>query len=352
MGLTVLLSVATARVESIHKGSLTSSRTARERGDVMSLIIAHSAAEGTVVWGTSRGDGSAEILKTHRWRWGRSLGAWYLPRTRDQRPNQVCIEQTAQALREAGFPVELDIDDRTRGAAAVEADRIARQQQRTHQLQEQADRAAVAADGAWNAADAAAGKLPPMGEPIKIGHPSEHRHRRAAERAQAALAAALDAHQQAEEAQHRAETATHTTGARYNPITVANRIDKLEADARALQRHLDGYRHPVNGQAVGDTAAPAAGGRREQLTDQLAQIHDQLAYWRQVRADQVATGEATHHSSSTINPGDLVEVSRRWFRVIRANPRTVSVATNTGRHTTPYSHITNHQPNPDSPTRY
>lgn len=319
---------------------------------MMSLIIAHSAAEGTVVWGTSRGDGSAEILKTQRWRWGRGLGAWYLPRTRDRRPNRACIEQTAHALREAGFTVELDLDDRTRPAAEVEADKIARQQQRTNHLQTQADRAAAAADGAWNVADAAAGKLPPMGEPIKIGHHSEHRHRRAAERAEMALGAALDAHQQAEEAQHRAETATHTTGARYNPTTVANRIDKLEADARALQRHLDGYththnRHPVTGQAIGDLAAPATGGRREQLTDQLAQINDQLAYWRQVRAAQIATGEATHHSRSTINPGDLVEVSRRWYRVIRANPKTVSVATNTGRRTTPYSHITDHQPNPE-----
>ena len=318
----------------------------------MSLIIAHSAAEGTLVWGTSRGDGSAEILKTQQWRWGRDLGAWFLPRTRDQRPNRARIERTAQVLREAGFTVELDIDDRTRSVAAVEADRIVRQQQRTNHLQEQADRAAVAADGAWIAADVAAGKLPPMGEPIKIGHHSEQRHRRAAERAQAALTSALDAHHQAEEAQCRAETATHTTGARYNPTTVANRIDTLEADARALQRHIDGqththHRHPGTGQAIGDTAAPATGSRREQLTDQLAQINDQLAYWRQVRADQIATGEATHHSRSTINPGDLVEVNRRWYRVIRANPKTVSVATNTGRHTTPYSHITDHQPNPE-----
>lgn len=304
------------------------------------------------MWGTARGDGSAEILMTQQWRWGRSLGAWFLPRTRDQRPNRARIEQTAQALRAAGFTVQLDIDDRTRPAAAVEADRITRQQQRTTHLQAQADRAAAAAGQAWNAADAAAGKLPPMGEPIKIGHHSEQRHRRAAQRAQAALTAALDAHHQAEEAQHRAETAAHTTGARYNPTTVANRIDTLEADARALQRHLDGYthtryRHPVTGQAIGDTAAPAAGGRREQLTDQLAQINDQLAYWRRVRADQIATGEATHHSRSTIHPGDLVEVSRRWYRVIRANPKTVSVATNTGRRTTPYSQITNHQPNPE-----
>ena len=132
---------------------------------------------------------------------------------------------------------------------------------------------------------------------------------------------------------------------------MANRIDKLDADTRALQRHLDGYthtdnRHPGTGQANGDLA-PATGDRREQLNDQLAQINDQLAYWRQIRADQIATGEATHHARSTINPGDLVEVSRRWYRVIRANPKTVSVATNTGRHTTPYSHITNHQPNPE-----
>jgi len=60
------------------------------------LTIEHTDAEGTVLYGTARGDGSAEILKVHRWRWGRSIAAWYIPRSRDQAPMRARIKGTVE----------------------------------------------------------------------------------------------------------------------------------------------------------------------------------------------------------------------------------------------------------------
>ena len=46
----------------------------------MTLTIEHTEAEGTLLLGTSRGDGSAEVVKALGWRWGRSIGLWFVPR--------------------------------------------------------------------------------------------------------------------------------------------------------------------------------------------------------------------------------------------------------------------------------
>ena len=119
------------------------------------LTITHTHAEGTLIDGSSRGDGSAEILKAQRWRWSRNLGSWYIPQSRDRRAKLPQINATAAALRAAGFTVELDIDDTYRPIACVEADKIARQAARVDALDAKADRKAGTAEAAW-AADQAA----------------------------------------------------------------------------------------------------------------------------------------------------------------------------------------------------
>ena len=65
----------------------------------MTLTIEHTEAEGTLLHGTSRGDGSAEVVKRLGWRWGRSIGMWFVPRSRDAAPKRPLIEQTADQLR-------------------------------------------------------------------------------------------------------------------------------------------------------------------------------------------------------------------------------------------------------------
>lgn len=137
------------------------------------LTITHTHETGTIIDGTCKGDGSAEVLKANRWRWGRSIAAWYVPHSCDNRANRHRIEATAAALREAGFEVETVIDDTTRTTAEVEAGKIARQADRVDAVEAKAERKSAAADAAWEAAKRDLGRPPEGGEPIKVGHHSE-----------------------------------------------------------------------------------------------------------------------------------------------------------------------------------
>lgn len=201
----------------------------------MSLIIRHSHAEGTLVEGTSRGDGSAEILKevinpytgrARAWRWSRQLGSWYVQRSRDNAANSALIEATANALRAAGFEVEIAIDDRYRPPAQVEVDVVARQEARVAALDAKAVRAAAGSE----AADARAlerTERMPLGQPILVCHHSEGRMRRAYRDIEKASRASVAAYREAQIAQARADTAANTTAVRYSPAVIRRRIGRL-----------------------------------------------------------------------------------------------------------------------------
>lgn len=49
----------------------------------------------------------------------------------------------------------------------------------------------------------------------------------------------------------RAEAAAHTTGARYNALTVANRIETLGAEIRKAERNRDGSTRTISTWADG-----------------------------------------------------------------------------------------------------
>ena len=91
----------------------------------MSLTITHTHAAGTLIDGTGRADGSAEVLKTvvnpytgraGAWRWSRNLGSWYVARSRDSRANTALVDATKAALEAAGFTVAVEIDDDESGS--------------------------------------------------------------------------------------------------------------------------------------------------------------------------------------------------------------------------------------------
>ena len=295
------------------------------------LTITHTHEAGTLIEGTTKGDGTAEVLKANGWRWGRSIASWFVPMSRDRMPKHYKIEGTATALRAAGFEVESDIDETTRSTADIEAAKIERQSQRVEALEAKAQRKSTAADDAERRARAAGDALPWGGEPIKIGHHSENRHRNAVEKAHRAMGASVAADRDATEAAERAATAAHTTGARYSVQTVANRIKKLEADTRGTQRNIDGRREWIKDEAGRDMLSNepigATGAYRERLLTRLAEQNDQLTYWKQVRAEQIATGKATNFSRETISKGDYVRYRFGWAEVVRANAKTVSVKT-------------------------
>ncbi|QIS18570.1 DUF3560 domain-containing protein [Nocardia terpenica] len=182
----------------------------------MTLTITHTAAEGTMLNDTVRGDGTYEVMcevkrRVGHWKWSRSLQQWIVHASRDRQPKEYHIKAAADALRAAGYTVELLIDRTARSAAEAEAAHTERQEDRVAALEAKADRRARQAAAADAAHRRAAESVPPMGEPIKVGHYSEHRHRKSIERAWDALGRSVEANRAAERARDRAESAARTT---------------------------------------------------------------------------------------------------------------------------------------------
>jgi hypothetical protein len=308
------------------------------------LTITHTREAGTLIDGTERGDGTNVILKANGWRFSRSLAGWFIPQSRDRAAKAWKINATATALREAGHTVEVRVDDTARPAAVVEADKIARQADRAAALAAKADRKTAAADAAYARHEAAVERLPEGGEPIKIGHHSEKRHRRDTERAWSTLGTAVHAQRDAEDAQEAAATAAATTGARYNPVTVGNRIDRLAAQIRKYERELV---TPVYDLDAGHRPATEReqARRRRRLEPAIAEARDNLAHWQGVRAQQIADGQVTAYGPHNVAKGDEVKIGHWWRRVARVNAKSVSVETDyswTDR--APWHEVTDHRP--------
>lgn len=296
----------------------------------VTLSIVHNHEQGTLLTGTSRGDRHAlDVLRAQGWRWSRHLEAWYVRGSRDRSARRAAIESTATALRSTGYAVSVDIDDTARPPEQVEADRAARQQERVAALETKADRKAAVAEAKHDREAQLHAALPPLGEPIKIGHHSERRHRNALKKSWAALGAAVEADKTAEQARRRAESAATTTQARFAPVVVANRIKKLEAEQRADERRLAGntrtlYR--IAGVPVVETTEPAAGARREQIQERMRERGAAIEYWTSIRAEQVDAGVARDFGSHNIDKGNLVERKGLWYVVVRVNKKSVTVA--------------------------
>lgn len=308
------------------------------------LTINHTPAEGTLISGTVRGDGSAQILKAKGWRWGRSITCWYIPHSRDRLPKTHLIDNTTTALKAAGFSVQTHLDQHLRPAADIAASQNERQVQRTAVLQARAERKDTDANAAWARADTAGAALPPGGEPIKIGHHSETRHRNALNKAHTRMGQAVAADREATQAHARVDSAAATLGARYSVRSVANRIEKLRAEERGMQRKLDGYTTEQATPYARQIPA-ATGDHRQQLETSLADARDSITYWERVRAEQIASGEAKDYGPDTITPGDTVKIAGHWRTVVRVNAKTVTVQTDhSWTNRAPYPTLQDHHP--------
>lgn len=313
------------------------------------LFITHDRSGGTLIGGTSRGDGTNLALKACGWRWSGQLGSWYLPRSRDCAANIAVIDHTVRALAAAGLQVTVTIHDDARPTSAIEADRIERQAERADRLATSAAKLAADAADADRAAHEIADRVP-LGQPVLIGHHSESRMRRHYDTVHNAQRRAVDLGDRADDAATAAAAASITTGGRYNPVTVAARIERLEADVRATDRALDGYTRTYHVDRDGtrhDENFPAASGEhRGQLTTRRAELADQLTYWQQIHAEQLADSTAAAYRPDTITKGDAVRIRGTWYEVVRVNRKTVTVPSTLGSwtDTSPYREIQDHRP--------
>ncbi|MGW0021600.1 DUF3560 domain-containing protein [Rhodococcus sp. NPDC003382] len=283
------------------------------------LTITHTPTGGTIVDGTAKGDGTAPILKATGWKWGRSITAWYLPFSRDRAPQLARIDRTAEALRAAGFEVETDIDTTFRDAADAHRDRDTRLADRAEALAAKADRKAAAAEAAHARHHRACNALPEGGEPIKVGHHSEARHRRALDRAHSTARAAIEADAAARSAAESARIAARSTDHRYTPAVIHRRIERQSAELRSIDRRLAEYHQ------AGHTAATSS--HVQQLELNKAELEADIDYWTAVRAEQDATDGPKLYSRADLRPGCFVSCSGSWHKVIRVNAKSVTVAT-------------------------
>ena len=302
------------------------------------LTITHSHADGTLIEGTARGDGSADILKSvidpwagraGAWKWSRNLGSWYVARSRDTRAKMPLIEATKSALETAGFEVTVEVDDTYRAAEDVEADAVRQQEHRVDALKTKAERRSAAADAAWEAEKHARDLLPPLGQPILVGHHSERRHRKAIERADNTIRKAFDATDAAEETTRRAEAAAGTTAFRYSPSVIRRRIGRLEAELRRFERARDGHTRTLftDGRGVKhvETQPPAVGDHRERVVAEISRLTDQIGFWKR-ELEQAAKSGASIWDAHTVMVGDRVLLGVGWGAVERVNAQSVRVA--------------------------
>jgi Domain of unknown function (DUF3560) len=309
------------------------------------LTIRHTSAGGTLIEGTARGDGSAEVLRAAGWKWGRSISCWYLPHSRDRAPRLLDIERAAAQLRAAGFAVAVDVDATPRPQVQAEAERAERMDERAAALHGKAERLEAEATARYAAAREIGERM--QGEPIHVGHHSERRHRADIRRHDQHINGMLQASGDATRIERRAQAAERHMSRREDPLTVARRIERLDAQLRDVRRKLDGTSR--NGMLYGERAD---GAYRTQLQVEAIHLADQVAHWRQVHAEQVAAGAVREWSAADFQPGDRVRVRGAWRRVVRVNRTTISVETGyswTDR--VPFREVADHQRPDEQPAQ-
>lgn len=309
----------------------------------MTITITHTPEDGTVVDGDPRPHQAA--LKDAGFRYSRNVG-WYIRGSRDRRPQQWRIDKAAAALREVGFEVVVDVEDGLRPIEEREAARAERIDGRQEALDDKAERkSAVAGELINRARDMAS--IIPFGQPILVGHHSERRDRNYRGRIDRTFERGFEAHNEAADAERKAEASRHSETQRESGPTTKRRIDRLETELRDIERKLTPC--PTSGRAmkaeadgrkitcprcyrdvtIVDRVTPehgcATGAWREQLLHRQVEIHDELIYWR----EHLASIGFAMLTKADFKPGDPILVRGSLCTVVRANPKTVSV---TGPH--------------------
>jgi hypothetical protein len=271
------------------------------------VTIKHTHQDGTLAYGTERGDGTAGILKANRFRWFPSIRLWGLPQSRDHLARRWLIDQAADALRAAGHEVTVEIDDTPRDVAEVKSDRPERLDGRRVALERKADRVMASAEAHYAIADEIA-KRRPLGQPILIGHHSERAARADQRRIERHMDKFCEEYGQAKETARRASVVGDADAYSELPAVIIRRVAKTEAEIRRCRKWAEaGY----------DQAA---------YRDRIAFYKAQLAADRAALAEHEANGYRCH-SRETVHIGDVIHLHGRTWPVVRVNTKSVSVAT-------------------------
>lgn len=274
------------------------------------ITITHTRADGTLLEGSSKGDGVLQLVRPFGFRWFPSLGCLGIQRSRDRAAQMWRVNGAKAALEASGWTVDVTVDEDTaRSFAEAEADRKQRADERAERLSGAADRAQHSADAGYRRAHEIAEHIPP-GQPILVGHHSEGAHRRALSRMDAGMRRYIDDGKQAERLTERAETAAAYSDRRTDPARTLRRIEKLGADRRRVERSLS-------------RCTPGSDYAAE-LTRQLAELDDEIGHWKVVVQRAEAEGFKVW-SRTDFERGDFVRYRGTWYEVLRVNAKSLTI---------------------------
>lgn len=281
------------------------------------ITLSHSDEQGTMADGTRKGDGSAELLKAAGFRWS-SVG-WII---RNSRWHRLRVDLTALAdrLRDAGFEVEVQVDE-TRAPAAVRAAALDEaSDRRAERLDDRAGRLDRESDRLHDQARDMAAHIP-FGQPILVGHHSERGDRRYRGRIADTFDRSAATHRDARLAAGGAEAARANKQHRHDAGTIQRRIQRNEAEVRRIDRTLE--RIPA---LIERYPGQQHEQWRQRLIADRAGLSDQIEHDRAELAELQDAGVKIW-SQADFPAGTVWEVRHggRWDRVVRANKTTLTL---------------------------
>ncbi|MFI9591135.1 DUF3560 domain-containing protein [Nonomuraea sp. NPDC052265] len=304
------------------------------------IRIVHTRAEGTLVENSVKGDGVWPIIRQHGFRFSHNVGL-YVPQSQDKAAKRWIIDAAAGALRAAGFTVEVDVDDVTRGRsfAEAEADRNNRAEDRAERYGARADTAIARGERMLEQVREERSHIP-LGQPHLLGHYSYNRTVRQEERRNDKEDRGFGEVKRGKYWATRADAAEHQQQHRTNPGTTLRRISKLEAGRRGIVRELEkgwtkevgqGEEAPEGATLIHDYGN-GSGSYRVEPSDawkarreaDIADLDEQIEYWRGIIAEAQARGVKIW-SRDDFKDGGFVIVHETAVEVVRANAKSVSI---------------------------
>jgi hypothetical protein len=284
---------------------------ARKSDPDADIVISHDHEDGTRLAGSTKGDGVLEIVSRHRFEWRRGAGIC-IRNSRDRFADLRSIDAAAEALRDKGWRVAVEVDDVWRPAAVREEARGARVTARVERRTARATRKFAEGDRRRAGSRTIAQGIP-FGQPILIGHHSEGRHRRALERIEAGYRAAFAAYDYAEHLASTAAGAEANEAAKHRPRAIMRRIETMEADRRRWLRSLE------------DAERCEAVNQMRRLSLEIEKVTEDIRYQRAKLGDLAESGAFVAWGPEHFQRGDLVNVGGMWCTVRRVNKKSVSV---------------------------
>lgn len=287
------------------------------------ITITHTMEDGTILSGSTRGDGVWEIARANGFTYRRSVGIFIMG-SRDRRPRTWNINAARDALEAAGHTVTLDLETELRAPEEREQALAERLEARQEALADKADRLAERGQADYQRAKQMADAIP-FGQPMMPDHYSYNSDRNYRNRISRTYDRAFETLDAAEETARRAKASETNLSYRNSGPVIRRRLDKLAAEERGWIRDLDGrLEYEERDDGWHPKWVKPTGGYRNRVLQGLAEAQANILYWRQALKDLEAEGFKVW-GPGDFAKGDQVQHSHGWDTVLRVNKKSLTV---------------------------